>query len=374
MVDPEALPAFEVISIFVADDSPRETIMSITRKSTASVGPDLESYSDTVTLRSVFLHVTKACNLRCSYCYFSASQPLPNEMTTADFVRLWPELVALRPQRVVFTGGEPLLRPDILDLLRSLRDADPEHHILRCLNSNGHLVTLDLAEKLVALVDEVRVSLDGMRAHNDRLRGAGNFDAAVRALEYYYTVGFEPKVLVTVSSISILDLEELLCYLIDKKITHINLNSFRPIGRGKSHPELMVQTAQISAAVERALSHCLPGYTPAIETQVPESCSNCGVGSFLNIMPNGDVYPCHVLVDREFRCGNVRTQPLRDICRSSGLLGNLQALDFRELGQQDERVNELKQPQVCLGNVYSKTKTLPLWQDVIPLLKSTPPK
>src|SRR5438105_14168236 len=101
--------------------------------------------TETVPLRNVFLHVTKACNLRCSYCYFSARKPLPDEMTTDEFLRMWPEMVTVRPQKVIFAGGEPLLRADILDLLRGLRDADPEHHVLRCLNTNGHLVTPALA-------------------------------------------------------------------------------------------------------------------------------------------------------------------------------------------------------------------------------------
>lgn len=126
--------------------------------------------AETVSLRNVFLHVTKACNLRCEYCYFSASRPLPDEMTTEELTRLWPDMVALRPEKVVFTGGEPLLRPDILDLLRGLRDSDPQHHVLRCLNTNGHLVTKELARQLVGLADEVRVSLDALPARNDALR------------------------------------------------------------------------------------------------------------------------------------------------------------------------------------------------------------
>jgi cyclic pyranopterin phosphate synthase len=81
-------------------------------------------------------------------------------MTTEEFARLWPEMVAVRPCKVVFTGGEPLLRPDILDLLRGLRNADPEHNVLRCPNTNGHLVTPELARQLVGLADDVRVSLD----------------------------------------------------------------------------------------------------------------------------------------------------------------------------------------------------------------------
>lgn len=43
--------------------------------------------------------------------------------------------------------------------------------------------------------DEVRVSIDALEIRNDALRGAGNFAAAMRALEIYYSVGFEPKVL-----------------------------------------------------------------------------------------------------------------------------------------------------------------------------------
>lgn len=151
-------------------------------------------------LRNIFLHVTKACNLHCSYCYFSANRPLPDEMTASEFARLWPDVVAVRPAKVVFTGGEPLMRPDTLELLSGLRDADPQHYVSRCLNSNGHLVTAEMARRLVGLVDEVRVSIDGLRARNDGLRGAGNFEAALLALDTYHAAGFEPKVLITVTN------------------------------------------------------------------------------------------------------------------------------------------------------------------------------
>jgi MoaA/NifB/PqqE/SkfB family radical SAM enzyme len=317
----------------------------------------------TVALQNVFLHVTKACNLRCAYCYFSASQPMPDEMTTAEFARLWPEMVALRPQKVVFTGGEPLLRADVLELLGGLRAADPEHYVLRCLNTNGHLVTPELARALVGLADEVRVSVDGLPATNDALRGAGNFAAALRALECFYAVGFEPKALVTITAMSLPDLEELLCLLIEKKITRINLNGFRPIGRGAGHGEWQAHPAAVREAVRRAWARCYPDRDAAPEPPAPEAQTNCGVGSFLNIMPNGDVFPCHVLTAREFRCGNVREQSLLEICRRAGLLGQLQSLDFKTLAQQDARLAELTRPGTCLGNVYAKTKSLPVWNN-----------
>ena len=329
--------------------------------------PSHSRYSDstgstTVSLRNVFLHLTKACNLRCTYCYFSASQTLPDELTTNELAGLWPDLIALTPEKVVFTGGEPFLRSDLLDLLTSLRAADPEHRVLRCLNTNGHLVTPELARTLVGLADEVRVSIDGLEARNDRLRGAGNFAAAVRALEAYYAVGFEPKALVTVTAVSLPDLEALLCFLVERKITRINLNPFRPIGRGKGHAEWAVEPAAVQTAVKRAWAHCFPRQERPPEPEPVEEVSSCGVGRFLNIMPNGDVFPCHVLTQREFRCGNLREHSLLEICRASGLLGRLARLDFRELAREDERLVPLARPGCCLGNVYAETRQLPIWR------------
>lgn len=334
---------------------------------------DRESSSrETIPLKNVFLHTTKACNLKCSYCYFSAHKPLPDEMTTEEFTTLWPTLVRIRPEKVIFTGGEPLLRADILDLLRGLRDADPEHRILRCLNSNGHLVTPQFSRAVVDLADEVRVSLDAFSERNDSLRGPGNFEAAVQALNYYRDAGFEPKVLVTVTAESLPDLEEFLCFLVERKITRININLFRPIGRGRGHWEWQPNPAKIREATLRAWERCYPGQPltlPAIPAKgIPQH--HCGVGSFINIMPNGDVFPCHVLTDREFCSGNVREQSLLEICQKNGLLGRLANLDFAELADQDERVAELIQSHACLGYIYAQTKSRAVWRNTLPLSPS----
>jgi hypothetical protein len=74
-----------------------------------------------------------------------------------------------------------------------------------------------------------------------------------------------------------------------------------------------------------------------------------------------------VLTQREFCCGNVREQSLLEICHRNGLLGHLQALDFRELARQDQRVASLMRAQACMGNVYSKTRSLAVWGNNLPL-------
>lgn len=173
--------------------------------------------------------------------------------------------------------------------------------------------------------------------------------------------------LVTVTSQSLLDLEELICLLIEKKFTRINLNGFRPIGRGREHWELMVQPGDVRAAVQNARARCYPNEAAPPDGPEVESQTNCGVGSFLNIMPNGDVFPCHVLTQSEFRCGNLREQSLVEICRRQGLLGQLSSLDFKELARQEGQLAPLVHSRACMGEFYSKTRSLPVWSNNIPL-------
>jgi MoaA/NifB/PqqE/SkfB family radical SAM enzyme len=326
----------------------------------SSTGIEDAGLKEAIRLRNVFLHVTQACNLRCRYCYLPADGPLPNEMSAEEIGGLWPDLVTLRPRKVVFTGGEPLLRPDLLDLLRTLREVDPKHQVLRCVNTNGHLVTPELAQQFVGLVDEVRVSLDALRERNDSLRGRGNFEAAVGALDCFYAVGFEPIVLVTVTSVSLPDLEALICFLIEKNIYRIHLNGFRPVGRGEDHWDWLPETARAQLAMEQAWKRCFPDQPEPIRPPAARVPFSCGVGSFLNIMPNGDVYPCHALTDPMFRAGNVRQQRLSEIW-TSAFFGNLAAIDLRELPRQEGETLLHDAPNRCMGIVYARTKWHPFW-------------
>jgi MoaA/NifB/PqqE/SkfB family radical SAM enzyme len=293
---------------------------------------------------------------------------MPDEMKTDEFARLWCDIATLRPEKLTFTGGEPLLRSDLLALLAGMRDADPEHHVQRCLNSNGQLVTRELARELVGLVDEVRVSVDALRNRNDSLRGSGSFDAAISALHAFYSVGFEPKALVTVTARTLPDLEQLISLLLQSGIRRININRFRPIGRGAGQEDWQVDSRAIGEAISSALSKSSASIAPS-EVTGEEFQSTCGVGQFLNIMPNGDVFPCHVLTQPEFRCGNIRAQSLVDICGRHSLLGSLAALNFEELAEQDESLVGLTETGTCMGVVFSETSRSSVWRRSVPLLQ-----
>jgi radical SAM protein with 4Fe4S-binding SPASM domain len=125
--------------------------------------------------------VTRACNLRCQHCYAAATPgPGADELTGDEGRDLLAQLADYEVPAVLFSGGEPLARPDTLDLMRHARGLG-----LRCtLSTNGLLIDDAVAGALVDMgVTYVGISLDGLPATHDRLRGQrGAFDGTLEAI------------------------------------------------------------------------------------------------------------------------------------------------------------------------------------------------
>jgi len=129
----------------------------------------------------VVWNCTGRCNLRCAHCYASASDnQSAAEMDTASARAFIYDLAAFGVPVVLFSGGEPLLRDDLLDLATFA----VERGLRVVLSSNGTLITDDTARELGRIgFAEVGISLDGMEAVNDRFRGRqGAYRAALEGI------------------------------------------------------------------------------------------------------------------------------------------------------------------------------------------------
>jgi len=130
----------------------------------------------------VVWNVTKACNLRCIHCYASADpNPAPQELTTEEGFRLLEDLAQFGCPVVLFSGGEPLVRPDILDLIHKAVTLG----LRAVLSTNGTLIDEALAKELKKFgLSYVGISLDGIGEVHDRFRvSKGCFEKVVKAIE-----------------------------------------------------------------------------------------------------------------------------------------------------------------------------------------------
>jgi len=117
----------------------------------------------------VVWNVTRRCNLFCMHCYMdSHDRDYPNELTMAEGRRFLEDLAAFRAPTVIFSGGEPLTRPDIFEVASYAHDLG-----LRCvLSTNGTLIGPEAARQICdAGFAYVGISLDGIGSRHDKVRG-----------------------------------------------------------------------------------------------------------------------------------------------------------------------------------------------------------
>ncbi len=132
---------------------------------------------------AVTFELTYGCNLRCVHCYNPTHRVLPAELTTAEVASILDQAAELGVLHVTFSGGEPLTRPDFLDILHDARRLGFVVHIL----TSATRVTPRIADGLEEVgVDRIIVSIYGAtEATYERMTGVpGSYAAFRRGLDH----------------------------------------------------------------------------------------------------------------------------------------------------------------------------------------------
>ncbi len=181
----------------------------------------------------VFYEVTRACDLVCLHCRACAqSQPDPNELTTEQSRQLIDQLTRfpVRPM-LVLTGGDPLKRGDIYDLIAYAREQGLETAITP---SPTPLVTTEAIARLQAAgIDRMAVSIDGAdAATHDRMRGvAGSFAQTQRIMEDARNLGIAVQVNTTLNPNNVDQIEAMAEMLARHQIVLWSVFFIVPVGR-----------------------------------------------------------------------------------------------------------------------------------------------
>lgn len=161
----------------------------------------------------VVWNMTRQCNLKCVHCYAHASERVASqELSTDEGKRMLDDLARFGSPVILFSGGEPLMRADLVELA----EYAVSKGMRAVISTNGTLITPDMAQSLKAVgLSYVGISLDGLEAVNDRFRGVkGAFSMAMRGIEACRNAGIKVGLRFTMNRLnageipSILDLLE----------------------------------------------------------------------------------------------------------------------------------------------------------------------
>ena len=154
--------------------------------------------SDTHKRPVVVWNMTRRCNLKCIHCYSSSRNiRYKNELTTDEGKKLISDLAAFRSPVILFSGGEPLMREDLPELVEFAVDQG----MRAVISTNGTLLTKKTVNILKKTgISYVGVSLDGMEKTHDRFRGVeGAFDMTIKGIRTCLEEGIKVGVRLTMN-------------------------------------------------------------------------------------------------------------------------------------------------------------------------------
>ena len=198
----------------------------------------------------VVWNCTKQCNLYCQHCYAAAeTEPAPGEMTTAEGKRFLDDLANYGAPVVLFSGGEPLARSDLVELVAHASEAG----LRPVLSTNGTLLTAERAADLrEAGLQYVGISVDGMPERNDAFRGAeGAFDRALEGIEASQAAGLKTGLRYTITEANADDLEDVVALLADRGVDRFCFYHLDYGGRGADIQDVDLTPADRRDAVRR---------------------------------------------------------------------------------------------------------------------------
>ena len=179
----------------------------------------------------VVWNMTRRCNLKCMHCYSaSADIDYPDELTTDEGKKLIDDLAAFGAPVILFSGGEPLLRPDLLKLAQYATDKG----MRAVISTNGTLITREIAAKLKTIgLSYMGVSLDGLEKTHDRFRGTkGAFEKAMEGIRNCRDAGIKVGIRFTVNKRNLADVPAMFDLLKKEKIERLCFYHLVYTGRG----------------------------------------------------------------------------------------------------------------------------------------------
>ncbi|MEW6243773.1 MAG: putative heme d1 biosynthesis radical SAM protein NirJ1 [Bacillota bacterium] len=215
----------------------------------------------------VVWNVTRTCNLRCIHCYANSDDARPGgELDTAEAKRFIEQLAEFSVPVILFSGGEPLMRHDFMELLTHARKMG-----IRCtISTNGTKITRSVANALKeADVSYVGISLDGIGDKNDRFRGRkGAFDMALQGIRNCLEAGQRVGLRFTLNRHNYEELGDILDLVEAEGIPRVCFYHLVYSGRGSSMVDQDISHAETRKALDLIIERTVDFHKRGLDKEV----------------------------------------------------------------------------------------------------------
>lgn len=290
----------------------------------------------------VALNLTKRCNLKCEHCYLDATTKRSggnDELTTEECFRLIDEIAQVNPGcLLVITGGEPLVRPDILDIARHA----VKHRFMVVFGTNGMMITDEVAKELMEIgVMGMGISIDSLDpAKHNSFRGLpGAFEGALAGIEACKRNGLQFQIHFSAQPMNYQELPAVIDWAHDLGARVLNVFFMVCTGRGEEltditpeqYEEVLGYLVECQDKYQDMLvrARCAPHFKRLAYEKDPNSPitkaqgymgGGCLAGTnYARVTPNGDLTPCPYM---PLSAGNIREKSFVDLWEDSEIFNS----------------------------------------------------
>lgn len=259
--------------------------------------------------QSIYICLTKRCNLKCKHCRLSCSSNETDFLNTNQLKEMIDIISCLKPKNIVLTGGEPLIRDDFAEIINYIRQKTQDVNLI--LSTNGTLINDHNIDVIVKNIDKVDISLDGVDEETCSItRGKGVFGKVIGAVKYLQEKKFYNIGLSMVFGDKNMNLSERFRELNRSLKTKATERYFVPEGRGEKNVlEYYFVNTKLPMYIPKMLYRNVNSKSKKIS-----SCMCSAFKSQIFINYDGSIYPCPSLIKEEYKIGSVfDTQLISDI-------------------------------------------------------------
>ncbi len=294
-------------------------------------------------LKQIYFYLTEGCNLACRHCWLSPKLQDENITYPSLSLDLFKSIIEqAKPLGLTvakLTGGEPLMHPQIHEILRIIKNQE----ISLSIETNGVLCTPELAKEIASGKNPlISVSLDGANAKtHEWVRGVnGCFDDALEGIENLVKAGTKPQIIMTVMKQNREQLEALVRIAESLGTDSVKFNLVQPTGRGEKMNstgenltveellklgEYVLETLSESTTLK--LYYDQPAAFRPLSRMFGENgdgCATCSILQIIGVLANGNYALCgigsHI---PELVFGNASRDRLEEIWQNNDILSEL---------------------------------------------------
>jgi len=281
-------------------------------------------------LRNLFWEATTQCNLSCKHCGSNCDARLPEDSLTGkemrDFFDRFSKDFSPEEVMLLITGGEPLLRPDLFDVMEHAA----KYGFAWGMTTNGILLTDALIERMIQTnCKTLSISLDGLEQSHNYLRNNECFTTVIENIEKLVATNSFAEIQVTsvIHKKNIHELSSMYSLLKSLKVDSWKLTNIEPIGRANQMADDHLSAEDFKLLFDFIRTHrqgstelrvsygCNHYATPAYERDIRDHYFFCGTGIITaSILYNGDIYVCPDVERRDDLIqGNIRNDDFSEV-------------------------------------------------------------